>query len=235
MRPRQLKILNLFGIIAPLWLVAGVTIAGALYPGYDHYNQAMSELHARGSAVEQLTPLLNHYPLTLLFIGFGVFVYHHAKQSRPAQISAMLIAIHGMATFVAGYFPCDTGCQPENSSSSQLIHGIAGGVLFLSLLIAQLLWIYLSIKRQTKTWFGVFTLLCVLLALVMIPAMGLALESGAGFGLYQRLNYGASLCWMLVLALVLRAPFKQLNGYDSHANRETLTRLDGHNNEDQVT
>ena len=208
MNQKQQKILNWFGVIAPLWLLAGVTISGALYPGYDHYNQAMSELHARGSAVELLTPILNHYLLTLLFIGFGVFVYLHCKQSRLAQASAVFIAIHGIATFVAGYFPCDTGCLLENPSSSQSIHNIAGAVLFLSLLIAQLLWIVLAMKGQVKAWFGWFTVVCVAAALAVIPAMGQALESGEGFGLYQRLNYGAALCWLLVLALLLRSPFK---------------------------
>jgi len=208
MNQKQLKILNWFGIIAPLWLLAGVTISGALYPGYDHYNQAMSELHARGSAVEQLAPILNHYPLTLLFIGFGVFVCSHCRESGLAQLSAVFIIIHGIATFVAGYFPCDTGCLLENSSRSQFIHGVAGAVLFLSLLIAQLMWIYLSVKGQVKGWFGWFSACCAALSLAVIPAMGQALESGEGFGLYQRLSYGASLCWLLVLALLLRSPFK---------------------------
>jgi uncharacterized membrane protein len=162
----------------------------------------MSELHARGSAVEQLTPILNHYPLTLLFMGFGFFVYGYCQASRLAQLSAVFIVIHGIATFVAGYFPCDTGCLPENTSRSQLIHSVAGAVLFLSLLVAQLLWIYLSIKGQAKAWFGWFSLTCVMVSLAVIPAMGQALESGEGFGLYQRLGYGASLCWMLVLALL---------------------------------
>ena len=32
------------GLITPLWLALGVAIAGAMYPGYSHVDQAMSLL-----------------------------------------------------------------------------------------------------------------------------------------------------------------------------------------------
>jgi hypothetical membrane protein len=71
----NIKILNRFGMIAPFWLVVGVTLAGALYPGYSHYNQAMSELHAIGSPVQNVSPFINNYPLGVLLIGFGSLPY----------------------------------------------------------------------------------------------------------------------------------------------------------------
>ena len=39
-----------------------------------------------------------------------------------------------------------------------------------------------------------------MLALVTVGLMGQALESGHGFGLYQRLNYGTAVVWLALLA-----------------------------------
>lgn len=201
--------LNLCGFIAPIWLLVGITLSGLLSPNYSHYNQAMSELHARGSTIEQLAPVINHYPLSLLFIAFGVSVYRHCNVSISAKISATLIVVHGLATFIAGFFPCDAGCMPEIPSRSQNIHNIAGGILFLSLLLAQVMWIVIALKKNTKAWFGWFTLASILVSLSAAIGMGQALETGEGFGLYQRINYGSSILWLLILAYLLRSPFNR--------------------------
>ena len=138
-----------------------------------------------------------------------MFIYRHCQPSRSAQASGLLIIIHGLATFAAGYFPCDVGCLPDVPSSTQVIHNAAGSVLFLSLLLAQLLWITLAVKKHTRAWFGWFTLICVVVSLAVIPGMGQAIETGEGFGFYQRINYGVSLLWMFVLAYLLRSPFNK--------------------------
>ena len=196
------RILCSFGAVAPAWLLLGVAISGSLYPGFSHYNQAMSELHAVGSPIEKMAPLINHYPLTILFVGFGLFVYRYFF-TRAAKLSGLLIIFHGLATLSAGYFPCDAGCLPEDGSLSNTIHGISGAVLFITLLIAPGLWAFFSKNEQPATWFGYASMLCLVLQLILMPFLADTLESGSGFGAYQRLLYAIPMLWMFAFSILL--------------------------------
>ena len=51
--------------------------------------------------------------------------------------------------------------------------------------------------------FGLFSIACTLLAVVTVVLMAQAAEAGYWFGLYQRINYGISVCWVAGLALIL--------------------------------
>ena len=78
------RVLCYFGVLAPIWIVASVSYSGMIYPGYSHINQAMSELHALGSPIANVAPFINHYPLAILFSGFGIFVisYFNTRAAR---------------------------------------------------------------------------------------------------------------------------------------------------------
>ncbi|NQD57196.1 DUF998 domain-containing protein, partial [Pseudomonas sp. CM25] len=54
---------------------------------------------------------------------------------------------------------------------------------------------------------ALFSLACLVLAIVTAGLMGQAVESGQLFGLYQRLNYAVSVLWVVGLASAsLRKP-----------------------------
>jgi len=196
------KTLNVFGLIAPVWLVVGVALAGALYPGYSHFEQAMSELHALGSPVQSLSPLINNYPLGILFAGFGLFVFSIFKH-KAAKVSAVMIILHGVGSILAGYFPCDVGCNPDSTSLNQTLHGIGGLIMLVTLLIAPAIWIFIARKVLAASWFGWISVVCVLLQLAVVPLMAAALDSGEGFGFYQRIAYGIPLIWLFLFAALL--------------------------------
>lgn len=64
-----LKKLSLYsGMVIPIWLFVGVAIAGAMNPGYSYVNQAMRELGAKGSMTHVISPIINNFPLGILFI-----------------------------------------------------------------------------------------------------------------------------------------------------------------------
>lgn len=197
------KLSYVFGIIIPLWLGLGVFATGLLYPGYSHVNQAMSELGASGAPTHFISPIINNFPLGILFIVFGIAVIKRFPAHPLSKISGALIFVHGLGSIAAGYFSCDAGCRPESPSISQILHSIAGMVMLLTLLLANGLWIYLGKKLLHNTWFSIFSLLCTLLAISVIPLLGPAIESGRNFGLYQRINYGVSVIWVAGLAYVL--------------------------------
>ncbi len=191
------------GLLIPFWLAIGVIIAGNLYPGYSHLNYAMSQLGAVGSPTQFISPAINNYPLGILFIVFGVSVYRSFSDAKLAKLTGILLVFHGIGSISAGYFPCDAGCNPEVPSLSQNLHNLSGLVMALTLLTASALWVYLSINLVNLKWFSMFSLICTLVALVVIPSMASAMDGGGGFGLYQRINYGASVIWVATLAVVL--------------------------------
>jgi hypothetical protein len=173
-----------------------------IYPGYSQIDQVMSELHAVGSPIAKIAPFINHYPLSILFVGFGFFVMSYFN-NHAARLSGLLIILHGIATLSAGYFPCDVGCATDSTSTSQLLHGLSGLVIVLTLLIAPAIWVFISKHELKIVWFGWLSAAAVLgQLLMMIPTID-AIATGEKVGLYQRLSYGVPLTWLFVFALVL--------------------------------
>lgn len=191
------------GMIIPVWLFVGVIIAGVMNPGYSHIDQAMSELGAQGSATHVLSPLINNFPLGILFIAFGLYLISTFKTSKLAIVSGVMILIHGIGSIMAGYFSCDAGCQPASPSSSQVIHNISGLIMFVSLTVAGWLWVYLGKKLLGSAAFSWFSLICMVVALGAALMLPHAVEAGHYFGLYQRINYGVSVVWLAGLSYVL--------------------------------
>ncbi|WP_374981478.1 DUF998 domain-containing protein [Pseudomonas solani] len=190
------------GVLIPFWLFAGVALTALAYPGYSHLDQAMSQLGAEGAPTRGFSAWVNNLPLGLLFVLFAAGVARRFQASRLALLSAALIALHGLASFATGYFPCDQGCAPAQPSLSQQVHNLAGLVMFLSLTLASALWVFLGRRLLGAPGFGLFSALCVVLALATVALMGKAFVDGHLFGLYQRLNYGVSVIWIAALALL---------------------------------
>jgi hypothetical membrane protein len=190
------------GLLIPFWLFAGVSLTSFGYPGYSHFDQALSQLGAMGAPTHSYSAWVNNFPLGVLFGLFALGLARQYQGSRLALVSAALILLHGLASFATGFFSCDEGCVPAQPSTSQQIHNIAGMVMFLSLTMASALWFFLSQRLLSSTGFKWFSALCVILALVTVAMMAKAFSNGHGFGLYQRLNYGVSVAWIAALAWI---------------------------------
>lgn len=162
----------------------------------------MSELHAVGSPIGEIAPFINHYPLSILFGGFGCFLMSYFS-SRAAKISGLMILLHGFATFSAGYFPCDVGCDPESTSYSQLLHGLSGLFILLTLLISPAIWVFIAKRELQVVWFSWLSAVVVLGQLLMMIPMVDAITTGINIGLYQRFAYSLPLTWMFLFALIL--------------------------------
>ncbi|MFJ4050274.1 DUF998 domain-containing protein [Pseudomonas hunanensis] len=195
------------GLLIPLWLLAGVWLTAQAYPGFDHLQQAMSQLGAAGSPTHSWSPRVNNYPLALLFALFAWGLVRRWRSSKLALLSAGLVLLHGMGSLGTGWFPCDQGCAPVQPSASQQLHNLFGLLMFLSLTLASALWAWLGSRIAGSRPLALFSLACVVLAIITVGLMGQAAQSGQLFGLYQRLNYGVSVLWVASLAWTsLRKP-----------------------------
>lgn len=186
----------LSGLIAALWLPIGVWIAARKYPGYDHSRQFLSELGARGAPTQKLSPVINNFPLALLFGAFAVALI----QTPGFFAIGICVLAHGIGTAIAGLFPMDRNHQTPPNSATHRMHLAAGMVMFFSLFIAQIIGAWISSWGWGFQSFSLTTaILSVYLSARIVPAVRMQKNPG----LFQRLGYGAQIIWLAGLALFL--------------------------------
>ncbi|WP_445360914.1 DUF998 domain-containing protein [Microbulbifer sp. EKSA005] len=188
------------GFISLVWMVVGVTLAGAKYSGYSHSRQFCSELGAVGSPTQKLSPLINNYPLGILFFLFGLHIIQIEQAPVVLTIIGVLIIIHGIGTWVAGYFPMDADPYTKTPGLECQIHSWAGMLMLLSLLIAPLLSTFIS---YFSIEFRLFSTACLLASIYFTVTLKKAYEEKTNPGLHQRLSYGAQLIWLTGLSFNL--------------------------------
>jgi len=196
-------IANYSALIATLWIVIGVYIAGLFYKGYDHAKQFCSELGATGSPTEKLSPLINNYPLGLLFCAFGWFLIQIPATTNVLLITGACVIVHGVATWVAGFFPMDADPYTKEPTLSCKIHSWAGFIMLISLTLAPLIIAFSPTNNAIPLFFRFFSIICVIAMIYFLFAMAKAVKKQAKPGLYQRISYGVQLIWLSALSLVL--------------------------------
>lgn len=191
------------GLIATLWIFIGVYVASRLYEGYSHSKQFCSELGATGSLTEKLSPLINNYPLGFLFCFFGWYLAQLANVSILVNIVGWLVIVHGIGTWVAGYFPMDADPFTKHPTFSCKVHSWAGFIMLLSLVLAPILIAISPITEITPLYFRVFSIVSVIATVYYLFAMAKAVKLQSNPGTYQRISYGIQLSWLSVFSIAL--------------------------------
>jgi hypothetical membrane protein len=191
----------LSGVVAPLWMLLGVIIVARLYPAYSHSQQVMSELGARNRPTTNIHPWINNFPIGFWFVLFGAALLKLEPNSNLLFITGILMVVQGISHWLAGLFPCDEDLGIPNPSATQIVHNVAGLVMYFSLLATCLLW---AIKiHGLSAWFSLYSALSALVSIVTLVLMLRALKTNINLGLYQRINYGVLAAWVMVLSVIL--------------------------------
>jgi len=191
------------GLIATLWIFIGVYVASRFYEGYSHSKQFCSELGATGSPTEKLSPLINNYPLGFLFCFFGWYLAQLANVSILVNIVGWLVIVHGIGTWVAGYFPMDADPFTKHPTFSCKVHSWAGFIMLLSLVVAPILIAISPTTEITPLYFRVFSIVSVIATVYYLFAMAKAIKLQSNPGSYQRISYGIQLSWLSVFSIAL--------------------------------
>ena len=191
------------GLIATLWIFIGVYVASRFYEGYSHSKQFCNELGATGSPTEKLSPLINNYPLGFLFCFFGWYLAQLANVSILVNIVGWLVIVHGIGTWVAGYFPMDADPFTKHPTFSCKVHSWAGFIMLLSLVVAPILIAISPTTEITPLYFRVFSIVSVIATVYYLFAMAKAIKLQSNPGSYQRISYGIQLSWLSVFSIVL--------------------------------
>ncbi len=188
--------LSLMGVFASFWLVVGVVVAGKYYPNYSHTKQFLSELGASNSPTQKLSPIINNFPLSFLFIIFGLYLL----TLRDFNFIGYCVVFHGIGTLIAGIFPMDFDPYTKEPTTSCKIHSIAGLIMFVSLLAGSIFAIFIS---NFGFIFNVLSALATLFTLYFTFKLTKEFSRKGNVGLYQRLSYGAQLIWLSSLSVFL--------------------------------
>ena len=191
------------GLIATLWIFIGVYVASQFYEGYSHSKQFCSELGATGSPTEKLSPLINNYPLGFLFCFFGWYLARLANVSILVNIAGWLVIVHGIGTWVAGYFPMDADPFTKHPTFSCKVHSWAGFIMLLSLVVAPILIAISPTTEVISLYFRVFSIVSVIATVYYLFAMAKAIKLQSNPGTYQRISYGIQLSWLSVFSIAL--------------------------------
>jgi hypothetical membrane protein len=194
------RILLVCGVMSSLLYVGIDALAALRYGEYHSYvSQAISELGAVGAPTKELVdPLFIAYGV--LLIAFGVGVWRSAGRTRALRvIGALLVGIAVVGLVTPPMYLRGTG-----SVSGDLPHIVLTGVIVLFILSAIGFGASLYGRRWRLYSFATLVTLLVSGGLTSLAATQLAAHQPTPWlGLAERINIGAYLLWVVVLALTL--------------------------------
>jgi hypothetical membrane protein len=198
-----IRILALCGVIATLVFTTLTLVFGALYPGYDHASQQISELGARGAPNALGMNVLGFGLTGLLTIGFAYSLQQAFSPFASRQWGPALIGIGGLSLLAVSVFSCDAGCELGSARAAR--HSITAGLTISSMILAQFL--FASTFRSTSEWrrFAGYSRLSALTSIGLAFAFGLAYfgEFDQWIGISERVLVGIGLLWMSVVGIQL--------------------------------
>jgi len=185
------------GIIASIWLIVGIYLASLFYPNYSHTKQFCSELGAFGSPTQKLSPAINNYPLGLLFVLYGYYLITLDSADITFSSIGIMVIVHGICTWVCGYFPMDADPYTKTPSTSCKIHTWSGLIMLLSFVAAPLI---VTFSSNYPTTLRVLSMMCVVGCIFFSYKLAKALEHQTIPGVHQRLSYGFQILWLFVFS-----------------------------------
>jgi hypothetical membrane protein len=191
------------GVVGPVVFVLILIIAGALYDGYSHLSQAISELGATDSPV-RIWQTINFFIVgttTLLF----TLSFHQRFEGSSKLTTGLLLYFAIFAGIGNGVFSCDPGC--DMITITGILHNLTGLTGFISLSVAMLL--IARRMRKIEAWSrwasytkitGFFILGFFVIWIIAGPGGELLLDI---HGLFQRLMILSFLQWFIVMGIYL--------------------------------
>jgi hypothetical membrane protein len=202
------RLVFLSGTIGVVLFVLTTIVGGALFPGYSHVQQLISESYAHGTPYGPWLRFLGYLPSGVLFVVFAWAAARVFGARKYTAIGFAGIGIgYGVGTVLAAFFPCEAGCQSDGSESSisQIIHNLSG---LLTYLVVPASLVVLGVrlrKRPGLERLGRMALVCGIIAMSGCILL-IELSDTAYLGIAQRLTEGSILAWILACALHFKEP-----------------------------
>jgi hypothetical protein len=199
------KTLLACGILSSLLYVTMTIVIAQYWPGYDPASQTISELSAVGAPTRRMWTI----PGTLympLVIAFGWGVMRSSGRSRALNIIGSLLIAYGALGLLWPFAPMHARetIAAGGGTSGDTLHLVLAGLT---------VGIMIAILGTAAAVFGMRFRIYTLATLIVLFVSGLLTSIGATrlsagqptpwMGVYERINIGAFLLWVIVFAVTL--------------------------------
>lgn len=206
------RVLLFCGILSSLLYVAMNIFVPMLWPDYSSFSLTVSELSAIGAPTRAIWVPFG-FAYTLLAIAFAWGVRQSAGQNRPLRIAGGFLLAYGIVSIVWPFFPMHMRevLAAGGKTLSDTMHIVLAIVTVPLMLFAMGFGAFAFGKRFRFYTIASIAILAVFGALTGLgaPAVEANLPT-PWLGVWERINIGVFLLWVVVLAVILlRAPSNQ--------------------------
>jgi uncharacterized protein DUF998 len=199
------KILLVCGVLSSLLYIAMSVFVAMQWEGYSSASQTISELSAIGAPTRSLWVLPAAF-YTVLVTAFGWGVWKSDGRSRALRIVGGLIVAYGVLGLVWPFAPMHLpeALAAGGGTRSDTIHLVLGGVTVLLMLLAIAVGAAAFGRRFRLYSIATLAILVTFGALTFLDAPQIAANLPTPWiGVWERINIGAFLLWVVVLAITL--------------------------------
>jgi CubicO group peptidase (beta-lactamase class C family) len=201
------KVLLICGVLSSALYVAADILVAMRYEGYRYADQTISELSAIGAPTRPLWVLLG-LTYTLLVTAFGSGVWRSARRNRALRIVGGLLIVYGVIGLAWPYAPMHV--RGTEFTLTDTMHIVLSMVTVLLMLLAIGFGAAAFGKRFRLYSIATIVILVAFGALTGVDAPRIAADQPTPWiGVWERINLGVFLLWVVVLAT------KLLRGRDS--------------------
>ena len=186
-------------VVGALIQLATVVVGGAVYPGYDHARQYISELGADGAVTGPVVSWWGFVPSGLFITAFCLIAAWLMRRNGLMLVACLLLAWYGLSLSAAGVYPCAFECARTGAGFDAMMHDLFGGTGYLTGILGVAL-AGLAIRSGEARWIRPLALGCAVVTAVGFAAIIADVELG---GVFQRALEGALAVFLLALGWAL--------------------------------
>lgn len=190
-----------FGLlgVGELIQLGTVLVGGAVYPGYDHARQYISELGATGAVTGPAVSWWGFVPSGLLITAFCLTAAWLTRHNVLMGVACLMLAWYGLSLSAAGVYPCAFECARTGAGFDAMVHDLVGGTGYLTGVLGVALAAF-AVRSGAAGWLRPLGLVCAAVAAVGFGAIIADVELG---GVFQRALEGALAVFLLAFGWAL--------------------------------
>jgi hypothetical protein len=182
-----------------------------LYEGYSPASQTVSELSAIGALTRPLWVLLG-IVYTLLIAAFGWGIWQSAGRNRPLRIVGALMIVHGIIDIIWPFAPMHQreALAAGGETLTDTLHIVMSVVTVLLMMLMIGFGAVAFGKRSRLYSIATIVIFIVFGTLTGVDGPGISANLPTPWiGVWECINIGVSMLWLVVLAIVLLRAEKQ--------------------------
>ena len=195
------EVLLVCGILSSLFYIAMSVFVPMLYAGYSSVSRTVSELSAIGAPTRRLWVLLG-LAYSLLVTAFGWGVWRSARSNRPLRVAGGLMVAYGVINLAWPLAPMHL--RGAGFTLTDALHIVFTMVTVVLMLLAMRFGAEAFGKRFR--FYSITTMVVLVLFGALTAREGHRISANLPtpwVGVWERINIGVFLLWVVVLAITL--------------------------------